>query len=339
MKNSTAKIGVLLAFLFWQPAVALAQSAPAPLKVAVCQLRNGANVSEADAAKLTKLVRARASRTLPAARYTVMTNGAIAAALPPGTNLTRKIDSVPRETTVARRIGAPAPSEVEVGRAIGADYMLTVDLLTYAAQLRVVLRAHDCKRGSFLGMETVKGKKLSSLDRAIENAADSLFKAVANHDVLPAIGLLPGAPQRVSVLDLHHDANVSDSAAAYLSDLVRGKAGQLLPSTQFTILTHEYTMALQPPSAGPGIGGADLGDGGAAPGAGASEPKKGRDYVVAGEIRSVAGQYSAVLNAHDKKGGGVLGERTVKSKDLLTLEKALPEAAESLFTLVKNQGN
>lgn len=157
--------------LMWVAAVLVlwrgeAYAQGASFKVAVLELRNEASISDSSAAYLTDLVRGQASRSLPSSRFTIMTKENITEMLPPGTDL--------RKCTTAQ-------CEVEIARTIGADYIVTGDILSFAGELRLVLKAHESKKGGFLGEQTVKGKELLSLEDAIRDAAASVFALVKNH--------------------------------------------------------------------------------------------------------------------------------------------------------------
>jgi TolB-like protein len=158
------KLKFLLPILFvciLQPALASAQS-----KVAVLELRNEANITSQETAYLTDKVRNAASRTLGPSGFIVMTKENIRDLLPPGTDLAKC-------TT--------ASCEVEVGRKIGADYIVTGEILKFSDGFRANLKAHHSGTGAFLGAEVCKGKSLESIEGGMMEAAKSLFITVRKH--------------------------------------------------------------------------------------------------------------------------------------------------------------
>jgi PEGA domain len=159
-------------------------------KIAVLELRNDESVSVSAARYLTDIVRGQASRSLPSSRFTIMTRENIIDMLPPGTDLAKCTTST---------------CEVEVGRKIGADYIVTGDILTFAGELRVVLKAHESATGAFLGEQTVKGKELLALEGSIREAAASLFALVKNHAGGGGGPEPPGPDVEVEVLRFESD--------------------------------------------------------------------------------------------------------------------------------------
>jgi TolB-like protein len=147
----------------------LIPSAPAhaaeaqPYRLAVVELRNGAKLSEDEVAYLTDQARTQASKVLPGERFLIMTRESIVALLPPGKTLADC---------------AKGQCEVEVGRTIGADYIVTGEVLRFGEELRLNLKVHACKSGAFLGSESAKGTKVNDLESGVTSVGVALFGLV-----------------------------------------------------------------------------------------------------------------------------------------------------------------
>lgn len=155
-----AVLGVVLQFLTTHVSAAAAAQ---PMRLAVVELRNQAELSPSEIEYLTDLVRTGASRVLPSDRFIVMTRESIVALLPPGTTLADC---------------AKGQCEVEVGRTIGADYIVTGEVLRFSDELRMNLKVHACQSGAFLGSATAKGVKLTDLEVGVEDACGVVFALV-----------------------------------------------------------------------------------------------------------------------------------------------------------------
>jgi TolB-like protein len=136
------------------------------VKLAVLELRNDAGLSAAEMAYLTDRVRGDASQALPSSAYLVMTRESIQELLPPGVKLVDCLSS---------------QCEVEVGRKIGADYIVTGEILKFGDELRMNLKVHHCVSGAFLGSETAGGARLADLENGVAAASGRLFAKVRTH--------------------------------------------------------------------------------------------------------------------------------------------------------------
>ena len=137
------------------------------VKLAVLELRNDAGLRPAEVAYLTDLVRGDASQALPSESFLVMTRESIQELLPPGMKLVDCLSS--------------SQCEVEVGRKIGADYIVTGEILKFGDELRMSLKAHHCVSGAFLGRESAAGAKLADLENGAAAASGRLFALVRAH--------------------------------------------------------------------------------------------------------------------------------------------------------------
>ncbi len=133
------------------------------VKLAVLELRNDAGLSVAETAYLTDRVRGEASQALPPGPFLVMTRESIQQLLPPGVRLVDCLSSA---------------CEVEVGRRIGADYIVTGEILKFGDELRMNLKAHHCVSGAFLGSETAAGARPVDIENGVAGACGRLFAKV-----------------------------------------------------------------------------------------------------------------------------------------------------------------
>lgn len=142
--------GALLALTLLITATAEA----APLKLAVLELNDRAGLAAAQTRYLTDRVRAAAVR----AGYFVLSRENILEQLPPGTELA----------------ACEGECEVETGRNVGADQVVSGEILTLGDELRIALRLHETRAGRLLNTAWVKGA-LARLDGPLEAAAARLF--------------------------------------------------------------------------------------------------------------------------------------------------------------------
>jgi len=150
----------ILLFLLLIGSVVFADS-----KVAVLDLKNDAGVSSSEISYLTDRTRDAVMRKLPA-RFNVMTSESILELLPPGVKMADCSD---------------AECEVEIGRKLGAEYVITGELLNFAGKFRLNLKLHHCESASFLGSETIKGSDLEQLEESIKKIAGELGTRIGKH--------------------------------------------------------------------------------------------------------------------------------------------------------------
>ncbi|MFM8559142.1 MAG: PEGA domain-containing protein, partial [bacterium] len=130
------------------------------------ELRNEAELKPSEVAYLTDQVRSQASESLLGERFLVMTRESIVALLPPGKTLADC---------------QKTQCEVEVGRTIGADYIVTGEVLRFDDELRLNLKVHHCVSGAFLGSQTAKGARVKELETGLATASRTLFAQVRTH--------------------------------------------------------------------------------------------------------------------------------------------------------------
>lgn len=163
---------VLIAVIPAGSAIAAQQSL-----VAVLELRNEAGFTDQEAFYLTDKVRDAASRTLAKSGFLIITRESMEQLLPQGTKLTDC---------------SKATCEIEMGRKLGADYVVAGEILTYAGEYRGNLKAYHCSTGAFLGAQVAAGADLKELEGAIEQSSLKLFGTLFDHaKTLEAGPLLP----------------------------------------------------------------------------------------------------------------------------------------------------
>jgi TolB-like protein len=158
-------------------ALAGAAQAAAPRKVAVLELRNPAGLPAQEAQYLAGLVRTEALR-LPAARWFVMTRENILEQLPPGTRLEDCVGAC----------------EVETGRNVGAEVVVTGEVVRLGGELRVALRLHDTRSGKLLSSAQAGGKAASELEAPVGQAGRALFAALGEPVEAFVVTPLPPVP-------------------------------------------------------------------------------------------------------------------------------------------------
>ncbi len=134
--------------------------------ISVLDLRNNAGLSAAESAYLTDLVRDALARKLPLDYFTIMTRESILELLPEGTRLSDCLD---------------ASCEVEIGRILGADYVVSGEVLEFAGEQRLILKAHHCLSAAFVGSESAAGISLKELEGAVSGTTQLLAERINKH--------------------------------------------------------------------------------------------------------------------------------------------------------------
>ncbi len=152
--------------------------------ISVLDLQNNAEVSEAEVAYLTDLARDALARNLPLDHFTIMTRESILELLPPGTRLSDCLD---------------ASCEVEIGRTLGADYVVSGEVLNFAGEQRLILKVHHCQTAAFVGSESAAGLGLTELEEEISGTTALLARRIFSHSDQPSVGI-PAPVQPVTNL-------------------------------------------------------------------------------------------------------------------------------------------
>ncbi|MBN1164515.1 MAG: SUMF1/EgtB/PvdO family nonheme iron enzyme [Candidatus Krumholzibacteriota bacterium] len=159
-------------FMAW-----LARAQALSYKVAVLELNNRAKLTEAENIYLTDRVRDAMIRSLPSESFMIMTRESIQELLPPEMRVSDCAD---------------AECEIEIGRMLGAAYIVTGDVLLFAGKYRLNLKVHHCESAAFLGSEVARGDDLVGLEGAVRETAALLGERMREHSGVKIGGSLPG---------------------------------------------------------------------------------------------------------------------------------------------------
>ena len=110
---------------------------------------------------LTGIVRLEAAKSLPR-NYLVMTQENIVSLLPPDKTLE----------------DCQSECEVDMGRLLGARYIITGEVLRFGSSLRLTLRLHDTKTGRLIASEIAKGKEIEDLEDPTSASIHSLLQSL-----------------------------------------------------------------------------------------------------------------------------------------------------------------
>lgn len=130
----------------------------APQRIAVLEFRDRAQLSDFELETITDMVRG-ASLKLPPERFFVLTRENILESLPPGVDLDT----------------CEGACEVETGRKLGADLVVTGDVGRFGKRLVVRMKVHDTKSGRLMASENASAASLDELGSPIETAARKMF--------------------------------------------------------------------------------------------------------------------------------------------------------------------
>ncbi len=154
--------------------------------VSVLDLRNSAGMTDAESAYLTDLARDALARNLSLDHFTILTRESILELLPEGTRLSDCLD---------------ASCEVEIGRTLGADYVVSGEVLLFAGEQRLILKAHHCLSAAFIGSETTAGITLKELEGSVAGTTSLLAERINKHSGADLMGV--ATPQEgTPVIDL-----------------------------------------------------------------------------------------------------------------------------------------
>ena len=155
-----------------------------PVRVAVLELGNAGGLSEAEISYLTDQVRTTVVETVPEESCLVMTRESIQELLPEGVRLTDCLDAV---------------CEVEIGRTLGADFVISGEVLTFAGEYRLILKLHDCTTAAFMTSESARRR---GVDRTrIEGRGGRVARGAPDRWPSPPVtarAWTPPPPDRVS---------------------------------------------------------------------------------------------------------------------------------------------
>lgn len=150
-------------------------------RVAVLELRQRAGLTPAEADYLTDLVRGVAGAR---GDLFVLTRENIVELLPPGTELA----------------ACEGDCEVETGRRLGVDFVVSGEIVDFADELRILLRLHATRTGALLASERAAAPRIAAAEAPLESAARALVARIGGgpSSVAAAVPRPPAiAPARV----------------------------------------------------------------------------------------------------------------------------------------------
>ena len=147
-------VGLLVASGAWA-------GAPLGPRVAVLELHSSAGPSPQELRFFTDVVRGVAARTL-SGQALVLTRENLLAQLPPGTDLA----------------ACEGECEVETGRNVGADWVVSGEVVRVGGELRAVLKAHETRGGSLVATERAAAPAAAALEGPLEAASARVFARI-----------------------------------------------------------------------------------------------------------------------------------------------------------------
>ena len=166
MKQSIACF-VILCIAIVLPAIAEESK-----RVAVLDFRNPADLPQQEVNYIVELVRESARKALPPQRYILLTKENILEMLPEGSRLVDCSD---------------AECAVQVGRMVGADYVVDGDVTRFGGELRVRFSLHDTVNGNVLSIQRAGGKSVISLEDTVSEASGKLFLILPNARIFSSV--------------------------------------------------------------------------------------------------------------------------------------------------------
>ncbi len=172
-------------------------------RIAVLELQQRAGLSPAEADYLTDLVRGVAGAR---GDLFVLTRENIVELLPPGTDLA----------------ACEGDCEVETGRRLGVDFVVSGEIVDFAGELRILLRLHATRSGALLASEKAAAPRIAAAEAPLENAARALIDRIGGpvaRDLPRPTPLPPGrieprrAPRVPVALFLQREPLTADTAA------------------------------------------------------------------------------------------------------------------------------
>ncbi|MBI5525733.1 MAG: PEGA domain-containing protein [Deltaproteobacteria bacterium] len=153
--------------------------------VAVLEFRNEAGLTAYESGTVTDLLRIAAREKLPEREYIVMTRENMVKLLPPGTDLSKCVQ---------------AECEVDIGRQIGADFVVAGEVGRFGSALQVKMKLYDTKSGDLLSGQIAEARDTDGLKDPIKSKASVLFaKLTARAEAAGAEWVPEGAEKKVIV--------------------------------------------------------------------------------------------------------------------------------------------
>ncbi len=161
-------------------ATAAAEPTPGPL-MAVLELRNKLKEKareEIDAGYLTDVVRATALQSVPGLRV-----------------MTRENMMVLLESAGKKLADCEGECEVDTGRKLGADLVITGDVLRFGSAYKLVLRLHETRGGQLLSGAQAAGATADELDRHTKQAVVELLASLRSAAAAPKTACKVSLPE------------------------------------------------------------------------------------------------------------------------------------------------
>src|SRR5471032_3279073 len=89
--------------------------------------------------------------------------------------MTRENEMVLLEQSGKKLSECEGECEVDTGRRLGADYVVSGDVLRFGSNLKVNLKLHETAEGSLLSSKEASGKDADALDQRLGPAVDKLL--------------------------------------------------------------------------------------------------------------------------------------------------------------------
>lgn len=170
--------------------------------VAVLEFRNKLppDVKDADAGYFTDVVRSNALDALPAARMMTRENMLVLLAAD-GKELS----------------ACEGECEVDTGRKLGADYVISGELLRVGTSLKLDLKLHATADGRLLGGAVANGKSVDALDEAVPASVTKLvaslkIQAPSPAPTAPPKPRAPAEPRQYQYIEVHENRIVHKGA-------------------------------------------------------------------------------------------------------------------------------
>jgi hypothetical protein len=136
------------------------------IKTAVLELRNQVEFKDTDVSNFTDKIRFAGADILPQKTHIIMTQESIIELLPAGVDLSDCSN---------------AECEVEIGRKIGADYIVSGEIFKFEDDLRINLKVHNSFSGAFLGGKTASGTTKKLLEESLISNCKEMFNLILAH--------------------------------------------------------------------------------------------------------------------------------------------------------------
>lgn len=164
--------------------LAIGQALPCPAQeskkiVGVLEFQNQAGITAYEIGAVTDMLRIAARERLPEKGFVVMTRENLVKLLPPGQALERC---------------GEGGCEVEVGRQIGADYIVAGEVGRFGSSLQVKMKLYNTRSGDLVAGQIAEAKDLDGLKEPIGTKAAALFAKLSGAQ--PATAPLPAPAQR-----------------------------------------------------------------------------------------------------------------------------------------------